>query len=103
MWHEFLTFRLRSLQVVKHIAQYEYPDMTKTLGRFKLNVKKGQFSDSEIIVMLGENGTGKTTFIRMYVNSWLCWPTHNHANTQAQIRFSRPPRSLGACPSEDTR
>jgi translation initiation factor RLI1 len=25
----------------------------------------GEFTDSEIVVMLGENGTGKTTFIRM--------------------------------------
>lgn len=35
-------------------------------------VESGEFSDSEIIVMLGENGTGKTTFIRMlggYVES----------------------------------
>ncbi|KAL1741923.1 RNAse L inhibitor-type ATP binding cassette protein [Schizophyllum fasciatum] len=46
-------------------AQYEYPAMTKTLGGFKLTVEAGSFTDSEIIVMLGENGTGKTTFVRM--------------------------------------
>ena len=47
------------------MCRYDYPDMTKTLGSFKLDIHKGQFTDSEIIVMLGENGTGKTTFIRM--------------------------------------
>merc|ERR1712137_434246 len=46
-------------------CQYSYPDMTKTYGEFKLNVCGGAFTDSEIIVMLGENGTGKTTFITM--------------------------------------
>jgi ATP-binding cassette subfamily E protein 1 len=53
-------------------TQYTYPTMTKTLipkkksrKRFKLHVVGGGFTDSEIIVMLGENGTGKTTFIRM--------------------------------------
>jgi len=50
---------------VKRMNHYEYPSMTKTMGNFKLSVDKGQFSDSEILVLLGENGTGKTTFIRM--------------------------------------
>ena len=44
---------------------YGYPAMTKTLGGFNLTIKAGQFTDSEIIVMMGENGTGKTTFCRM--------------------------------------
>ena len=39
--------------------------MTKTLGAFKLSVEGGLFKPCEIIVMLGENGTGKTTFIKL--------------------------------------
>jgi len=42
-----------------------WPDLRKNMGSFLLEVKEGHFSDSEIIVMLGQNGTGKTTFIRM--------------------------------------
>ena len=51
------------------MKQYSYPDMTKTQtrgeARFVLHVQNGEFTDSEIIVLLGENGTGKTTFVRM--------------------------------------
>ncbi len=45
--------------------RYGYPSMTKTIGTFKLTVEPGDFTDSEIIVMLGENGTGKTTFVKL--------------------------------------
>lgn len=41
--------------------------MTKTLREFKLQVIEGEFTNSQIIVMLGENGSGKTTFMRMLV------------------------------------
>ncbi|CAG8490130.1 9236_t:CDS:2 [Paraglomus brasilianum] len=66
---ESLTFRLAETaederEVEKH-RLYSYPEMTKTLGDFRLDVHAGSFTDSEIIVMLGENGTGKTTFIRL--------------------------------------
>eukprot|EP00834_Sanchytrium_tribonematis_P008403 NODE_973_length_2818_cov_1.048547.p1 type:complete len:496 gc:universal NODE_973_length_2818_cov_1.048547:1113-2600(+) len=44
---------------------YDYPSMHKTLGSFKLAIDAGRFSDSEVVVLLGENGTGKTTFIRL--------------------------------------
>lgn len=50
---------------VKRMNHYEYPAMKKTMDSFTLVVERGQFTDSEIIVLLGENGTGKTTFIRM--------------------------------------
>jgi ATP-binding cassette, sub-family E, member 1 len=67
-----LTFRLAETadgeevgQVVEHHHMYHYPAMSKSLGSFQLNIEKGSFTDSEIVVMLGENGTGKTTFIRM--------------------------------------
>ena len=49
---------------------YRYPTMTKSFGSkekksFQLTVECGWFRDSEIVVMLGENGTGKTTFVKM--------------------------------------
>jgi ATP-binding cassette subfamily E protein 1 len=51
--------------ILEKTRRYVYPSMTKTLGGFKLTVQSGQFTDSEIIVMLGENGTGKTTFVKL--------------------------------------
>ncbi|KAH8939600.1 hypothetical protein BDL97_15G044100 [Sphagnum fallax] len=67
---ESLTFKVaetpqESAEEIRTYARYKYPSMSKTQGGFKLRVKEGEFTDSQIIVMLGENGTGKTTFIRM--------------------------------------
>jgi ATP-binding cassette subfamily E protein 1 len=44
---------------------YDYPTITKTLGSFSMEVQEGAFTDSEIVVILGENGTGKTTFVKL--------------------------------------
>eukprot|EP00919_Chromeraceae_sp_WS-2016_P017661 GHVR01042003.1.p1 GENE.GHVR01042003.1~~GHVR01042003.1.p1 ORF type:complete len:613 (-),score=124.60 GHVR01042003.1:205-2043(-) len=67
--NESLNFRLSDQadlpDNLKKNHYYNYPSLTKVLGSFKLNICEGAFSDSEIIVMLGENGCGKTTFIRM--------------------------------------
>lgn len=44
---------------------YHYPAMVKTLGGFKISITEGVFNASEIVVMLGQNGTGKTTMIKI--------------------------------------
>ncbi|KIR69006.1 ATP-binding cassette, sub-family E, member 1 [Cryptococcus bacillisporus CA1873] len=65
---ESLTFKISEtvdeVQAPK-TRRYQYPNMTKTLGSFKLHVDEGEYSDSEILVMLGENGMGKTTLVQL--------------------------------------
>ena len=67
---EALTFRMMETTDIRPEAdimrRYAYPKMSKTFkGGFRIDIEHGSFTDSEIIVMLGENGTGKTTFIKM--------------------------------------
>jgi len=67
-----LTFRVQkaieteeeSKEIVKP-NMHSYPAMTKTLGGFKVNIEAGRFQSAQIVVMLGQNGTGKTTFIKV--------------------------------------
>lgn len=65
---ESLTFKISETAdevLAPKTQKYKYPKMTKTLGGFKLHVDPGDFSDSEIIVLLGENGMGKTTLVQL--------------------------------------
>ncbi|KAF8750569.1 hypothetical protein HU200_012369 [Digitaria exilis] len=66
---EKLTFRVtesaEEITEGETYQSYKYPTMVKTRPGFKLSVMNGSFNSSQIIVLLGENGTGKTTFIRM--------------------------------------
>lgn len=41
---------------VKKMCMYKYPGMKKKMGEFELSIVAGEFTDSEIMVMLGENG-----------------------------------------------
>ena len=63
-----LTFKVvenASEEEVKRLSTHYYPAMKKQLGSFHLSVDEGSFTESEIVVLLGENGTGKTTLIRI--------------------------------------
>ncbi|KAK5085010.1 Fe-S cluster-binding ribosome biosynthesis protein [Exophiala xenobiotica] len=65
---ESLTFRIAEAgeeYMVDRARGFQYPAMKKTLGGFNLTIESGNFTDSEIVVMMGENGTGKTTFCKM--------------------------------------
>lgn len=68
----------------KKFLRYKYPSMTKDLGAFKLTVEAGEFSDSEILVMLGENGMGKTTLIRL-----LAGMSHSSPNLLWEVALSQ--------------
>ena len=50
-----LTFRVVEKQdeeEIKRLYNYQYPNMSKNLGDFELQVASGSFTDSEIIVLL---------------------------------------------------
>ncbi|CAL9009406.1 unnamed protein product [Prunus brigantina] len=102
---ESLTFKVvetpqESCNEIGTYARYRYPSMARTLGKFKLQVIEGEFTDSQIIVMLGENGTGKTTFTKMLANHF----KHNsnvevpklHVSYKAQ-KIRLPALTVGDC------
>ena len=63
--HE-LNFKAKeNLELSERKSFFNYSNMTKTRGDFQLSIQSGSYNTSEIIVMLGENGTGKTTFIQI--------------------------------------
>lgn len=68
---ELLTFRVVDGfdNQIKRTSSFKYPHIKKTLingdSKFELNVEAGDFNDSEIIVLLAQNGMGKSTFIKI--------------------------------------
>ncbi|ORZ41569.1 hypothetical protein BCR44DRAFT_1009721, partial [Catenaria anguillulae PL171] len=89
---ESLTFRIADAQedsFQDRIRRFTYPSMTKTQGNFHLSISGGSFTDSEILVMLGQNGTGKTTFIKMLAG---ILPADDGAEVPSSVcRTSRKP------------
>ena len=53
----------KNLTVQKPV--FIYNELKKNLNNFKLNIQPGKLSESEVVILLGENGSGKTTFIKI--------------------------------------
>ncbi|KAG2279915.1 hypothetical protein Bca52824_051135 [Brassica carinata] len=60
-----LTTTITTITLSSLVDIYSYPSMIVTHTPFKLEVKGGEFDDGQILLVLGDNGTGKSTFIRM--------------------------------------
>jgi len=54
-----------SMKEKKENVLTKWPKFTKTLGKFKLKVKAGELNRNEVIGILGQNATGKTTFAKI--------------------------------------
>lgn len=90
---EGLTFRMgedHDNDDIRRNSTFTYPAMSKKLGNFTLHVEEGAFTESEIIVLLGENGCGKTTLIRMLAGHE---KPDNEAETP-QLKVSYKPQKI---------
>ncbi|CAF0749359.1 unnamed protein product [Didymodactylos carnosus] len=88
-----LTFKVvetAAEEEVKRLCNNNYPSMTKKLGSFNLSVDAGSFTESEIVVLLGENGTGKTTLIRMLAGNI----TSDSEDEVPQLNISYKPQKI---------
>jgi ATP-binding cassette subfamily E protein 1 len=49
----------------KKCMRHSYPNMEYSIGNFKLNIESGEFTESEIILALAQNGCGKTILMKL--------------------------------------
>ncbi len=63
---KFLIKTPPKLKVEQSLTEWE--NIEKKLGKFNLKAEKGEINKDEVIGVLGENGIGKTTFVKILAN-----------------------------------
>lgn len=95
LFREKLTFKISGNaedMLAPKSRAFPYPAMSKTLGNFKLDVEAGAFTDSEIVVLLGENGMGKTTFVQLLAGKMK--PDNETDADQLHTKVSYKPQTI---------
>ena len=70
----------------------EYPEMEKTLGTFKLEIERGTINRGEIVGILGQNGIGKTTYVKIIAG--ILEPDKGEYKLPEKITISYKPQYL---------
>ena len=86
---EPIRFHVRPPRQINFEAEtkLEWPEITKTVGSFDLNVEPGYLKAGEIVGILGPNGIGKTTFIRELLDYYT-------KSSQNQLQVSYKPQYI---------
>ena len=69
----------------------EWPKLKKILGKFKLDAEPGIINKNEIVGILGENGIGKTTFVKVLAG--ILKP--DIGNIDKKVKVSYKPQYIG--------
>ncbi|HUU78275.1 MAG TPA: ribosome biogenesis/translation initiation ATPase RLI [candidate division Zixibacteria bacterium] len=91
---ENITFRNKAISFLRVVKErrwdnvpiyVKFTTLWKRFDNFKLKVSPGEVYKGETLVILGENGIGKTTFVKMLAG--VLQPDKGSANVMAQVSY----------------
>jgi ATP-binding cassette subfamily E protein 1 len=91
-----IDFHLKDVgdEIIERRVVLQYPLLRKTLGTFSFECKPGSFSNSEITVIVGMNGLGKTVFMRMLAGAKDAQPTESSGQEVPVMNISYKPQKI---------
>jgi ATP-binding cassette subfamily E protein 1 len=91
---ENITFRSKAISFLRIVKErkwdtipiyVKFTTLWKSFEKFKLKVSPGEVHKGETVVIIGENGTGKTTFLKMLAG--VLKPDKGSANVMAKVSY----------------